>query len=124
MKYEDYEELTKDLTADNAVDIVRSMLEKLKSDVIETEAATATYEEKLSDMNDKYKSLQVDYIQKFTSQAGGVEEEEEEEDETEAVEKEIEEMLKEAQKGKVRNYGINKFTVMESRKKQISKVCI
>ena len=94
MKYEDYEELTKDLTPDNAVDIVRSMLEKVKSDVIETEAATTAYEGKLSDMNDKYKSLQVDYIQKFTSQAGGVEEEEE--DETEAVEKEIEEMLKEA----------------------------
>ena len=94
MKYEDYEELTKDLTPDNAVDIVRSMLEKLKSDVIETEAATTTYEEKLADVNDKYKSLQVDYIQKFTSQAGGVEVEEE--DETEAVEKEIEEMLKEA----------------------------
>lgn len=94
MKYEDYEELTKDLTADNAVDIVRSMLEKVKSDAMETEASTTTYEEKLSAMNDKYKSLQVDYIQKFTSQAGGVEVEEE--DETEAIDKEIEEMLKEA----------------------------
>lgn len=94
MKYEDYEELTKDLTADNAVDIVRSMLEKVKSDATETEALTTTYEGKLSDMNDKYKSLQVDYIQKFTSQAGGVEVEEE--DKTEAIDKEIEEMLKEA----------------------------
>ena len=94
MKYEDYEELAKDLTPDNAVDIVRSMLEKVKSDAMETEALTTTYEGKLADVNDKYKSLQVDYIQKFTSQAGGVEVEEE--DETEAVEKEIEEMLKEA----------------------------
>ena len=94
MKYEDYEELTKDLTADNAVDIVRSMLEKVKSDAMEIEAATTAYEEKLSDMNGKYKSLQVDYIQKFTSQAGAPDAEEE--DETEAVEKEIEEMLKEA----------------------------
>lgn len=95
MKYEDYEELAKDLTPDNAVDTVRSMLEKLKSDVVETEAATTAYEEKLSDINDKYKSLQVDYIQKFTSQAGESNAGEEE-DETEAVEKEIEEMLKEA----------------------------
>lgn len=94
MKYEDYEELAKDLTADNAVDIVRSMLEKVKSDAMETEASTTTYEEKLSAMNDKYKTLQVDYIQKFTSQAGGVEVEEE--DKTEAIDKEIEEMLKEA----------------------------
>lgn len=94
MKYEDYEALTKDLTAENAVDIVRGMLEKVKSDAIETEAETTTYEEKLSDMNDKYKSLQVDYIQKFTSQTGAPDVEEV--DETEAVEKEIEEMLKEA----------------------------
>ena len=94
MKYEDYEELTKDLTADNALDIVRSMLEKVKSDAMETEAATTTYGEKLSAMNDKYKALQVDYIQKFTSQSGVVEVDEE--DETEAIEKEIENMLKEA----------------------------
>ena len=48
MKYEDYEELTKDLTADNAFDIVRSMLEKVKSDAMETEALTTAYEGKLS----------------------------------------------------------------------------
>ena len=95
MKYEDYEELTKGLTPDNAVDIVRSMLEKVKSDAMENEAAATDYEGKLSAMNDKYKSLQVDYIQKFTSQAGESNAGEEE-DETEAVEKEIEEMLKEA----------------------------
>ena len=94
MKYEDYEELTKELTTDNAIDIVRSMLEKVKSDAMETEAATTEYEARLSAMSDKYKALQVDYIQKFTSQAGEVEVKEE--DETEAIEKEIENMLKEA----------------------------
>ena len=91
MKFEDYEEISSGLTPENAVDIVRSILEKLKTDIVETDATTADLQNKIESANDKYKSLQVDYIQKFTSQSSDIEYREDEEDVD--VEKEIEAAL-------------------------------
>lgn len=80
MKFEDYEEISSGLTPENAVDIVRSILEKLKTDIAETDAVTADLQNKIESANDKYKSLQIDYIQKFTSQSSDVDKEDEEDD--------------------------------------------
>lgn len=92
MKYEDYEALTADLSADNAVDVVRQIMEQLKLDMVADEAIVAELNSKLEAMNDKYKALQIDYIQKFTS-ATGEETVDNDEDEID-VESEIEEIMK------------------------------
>ena len=92
MKCEDYEELTKDLTTDNAVDIVRSMLEKAQTDSVAYDEEIADFSKKLEDSENRYKALQVDYIQKFTSSSA---EEEKEEDEESSIETEIENIMKE-----------------------------
>lgn len=91
MKFEDYDEIASGLTPENAVDTVRSILEKLKTDIVETDAATADLQNKIESANEKYKSLQIDYIQKFTSQSSDAIEDEEEDDVD--VEKEIEAAL-------------------------------
>ena len=48
MKYSDYEALGSTATAENALSVVMQMLEKVKSDAMETEALTTAYEGKLS----------------------------------------------------------------------------
>ena len=70
MKYEEYEAIAKDLNADNALDIVKSLLEKAKSDSLTDEALRVTMTEELEQTKQKYKDLQVDYIQHFIGAAG------------------------------------------------------
>lgn len=69
MKYTDYEALAKDVTADNAVDVVRSMLEKAQQDSVAYDAEIAALNEKITESDSKYKDLQVDYIKRFTSES-------------------------------------------------------
>ena len=45
MKYEEYEAIAKDLNADNALDIVKSLLEKAKSDSLTDEGLRVTMTE-------------------------------------------------------------------------------
>lgn len=92
MKYEDYEAIGSGATAENALETVMKMLEKAKTDSVEYDAEIADLSKKLEDSENKYKSLQVDYIQKFTSSSS---EEVEEVDEDVSVETEIENIMKE-----------------------------
>ena len=92
MKYADYEGIGSTATAENALDVVMQLLEKAKADSVEYDAEIADMNKKLEDSENKYKSLQVDYIQKFTNSSSDVVEEGDDED---AVEKEIEDIMKE-----------------------------
>lgn len=92
MKYEDYEAIGSGATAENALETVMKMLEKAKVDAVEYDAEIADLSKKLEDSENKYKALQVDYIQKFTSSSS---EEVEEVDEDVSVETEIENIMKE-----------------------------
>lgn len=92
MKYEEYANIAKDVNADNALEVVQSLLEKAKTDSVEYDAEIADMSKKLEDNETKYKALQVDYIQKFTNSSSDVVEEGDDED---AVEKEIEDIMKE-----------------------------
>ena len=67
------------------------LLEKAKTDSVEYDAEIADMSKKLEDSENKYKALQVDYIQKFTNSSSDVVEEGDDED---AVEKEIEDIMK------------------------------
>lgn len=91
MKYEDYEAIGSGVTAENALETVMKMLEKAKTDSVEYDAEIADLSKKLEDSENKYKALQVDYIQKFTSSSS---EEVEEVDEDVSVETEIENIMK------------------------------
>ena len=92
MKYTDYESIGSTATAENALDVVMQLLEKAKTDSVEYDAEIADMSKKLEDSETKYKALQVDYIQKFTNSSSDVVEEVDDED---AVEKEIEGIMKE-----------------------------
>ena len=92
MKYTDYEAIGSIATAENALDVVMQLLEKAKTDSVEYDAEIADMSKKLEDSENKYKALQVDYIQKFTNSSSDVVEEGDDED---AVEKEIEDIMKE-----------------------------
>lgn len=92
MKYTDYEAIGSTATAENALDVVMQLLEKAKTDSVEYDAEIADLSKKLEDSDNKYKALQVDYIQKFTSSSS---EEVEEVDEDVSVETEIENIMKE-----------------------------
>ena len=92
MKYADYETIGSTATAENALDVVMQLLEKAKTDSVEYDAEIAEMSKKLEDSETKYKALQVDYIQKFTNSSSDVVEEVDDED---AVEKEIEDIMKE-----------------------------
>ena len=92
MKYTDYEAIVSTATAENALDVVMQLLEKAKTDSVEYDAEIADMSKKLEDSETKYKALQVDYIQKFTNSSSDVVEEGDDED---AVEKEIEGIMKE-----------------------------
>lgn len=69
MKYAEYEALAKDVTADNALDTVRAMLEKAQTDAIEYDTEIAALNDKITESDNKYKDLQVDYIKRFTSES-------------------------------------------------------
>lgn len=88
MQYTDYEELAKDLTPDNALDTVKTMLEKLKADTLTDEAQITAMQTELEQTKQKYKDLQVDYIQKFIGASGSEAEEEDTEAQAEAELKE------------------------------------
>ena len=92
MKYTDYEAIGSTATAETALDVVMQLLEKAKTDSVEYDAEIADMSKKLEDSETKYKALQVDYIQKFTNSSSDVVEEGDDED---AVEKEIEDIMKE-----------------------------
>ena len=92
MKYTDYEAIGSTATEENALDVVMQLLEKAKTDSVEYDAEIADMSKKLEDSENKYKALQVDYIQKFTNSSSDVVEEGDDED---AVEKEIEDIMKE-----------------------------
>lgn len=92
MKYTDYEAIGSTATAENALDVVMQLLEKAKTDSVEYDAEIADMSKKLEDSENKYKALQVDYIQKFTNSSSDVVEDGDDED---AVEKEIEDIMKE-----------------------------
>lgn len=92
MKYTDYEAIGSTATSENALEVVMQLLEKAKTDSVEYDAEIADMSKKLEDSENKYKALQVDYIQKFTNSSSDVVEEGDDED---AVEKEIEDIMKE-----------------------------
>ena len=92
MKYTDYEDIGSTATPEKALDVVMQLLEKAKTDSVEYDAEIADMSKKLEDSENKYKALQVDYIQKFTNSSSDVVEEVDDED---AVEKEIEDIMKE-----------------------------
>lgn len=95
MKYEDYENIAKGLTTENAPDIVKQLLENIKADTESIEALTKSNEEKET----KIRDLQDTNIKLFLSQTGKADddspsEEELEEQEHTAVETEIDNILK------------------------------
>lgn len=92
MKYEDYEGMTAELTADNALETITAMLEKLKTDIMENDASVEASAQAYAELEQKYKELQVEYIKKFTSESSEAEPEETEEVDTieEAIEAIIE----------------------------------
>lgn len=95
MKYEEYEAIAKTLTTENAPEILKTMLENIKTDTENLESLTKTLEEKES----KIRDLQDTNIKLFLS-AGtgkaddGPSEEELAEQEHKAVEDEIDNILK------------------------------
>ena len=94
MKYEEYEAIAKQLTAENAPDIVSQMLAGIKADTESIEALTQSNTE----MDKKIRDLQDTNIKLFLSQTGKADdaksEEEAAEEERKAVETEIDNILK------------------------------
>lgn len=95
MKYEDYENIAKGLTSENAPDIVRQLLENIKTDTENIEALHKSNQ----DQEKKIRDLQDTNIKLFLSQTGkaedgGSEDEPSAEETKKAVENEIENILK------------------------------
>jgi hypothetical protein len=95
MKYEDYENIAKGLTTENAPDIVSQLLENIKADTESIEVLTKSNEEKEA----KIKDLQDTNIKLFLSRSSGKaddgpSEEELAEEAAVAVENEISALLK------------------------------
>lgn len=67
MKYEEYANIAKDVNADNALEVVQSLLEKAKSDANMVEAEKTDLQAKLDANTSKMKDMQADYIHKFMS---------------------------------------------------------
>ena len=95
MKYEDYENIAKGLTTENAPDIVGQLLENIKADTESIESLTKSLDEKEM----KIRDLQDTNIKLFLSQTGKADddspsEEELAEERNKAVEDEITNILK------------------------------
>lgn len=95
MKYEEYEAIAKTLTAENAPDIVKQMLEGIKADTTAFESMAQTNAE----MDKKIRDLQDTNIKLFLSQTGKADDDapDEEalaEERQKAVETEIDAILK------------------------------
>ena len=95
MKYEDYENIAKGLTTENAPDVVKQLLENIKADTESIEALTKSNEEK----DTKIRDLQDTNIKLFLSQTGKANDDAKDdealvEEEHKAVETEIDNILK------------------------------
>lgn len=94
MKYEEYEAIAKTLTAENAPDVVKQMLDGIKADTESIEALMQSNVE----LDRKVRDLQDTNIRLFLSQTGkandGPSEEELAEEADKAVENEIDALLK------------------------------
>ena len=95
MKYEEYEAIAKTLTAENAPDVVRQMLDGIKVDTTAFESMVKTNEE----LDKKVRDLQDTNIRLFLSQTGKADDDSPSEEELaakeqETVDHEIESLLK------------------------------
>lgn len=83
MKYEDYEGIAQKLTAENAPEVLKTMLDSVKEDLAERDALKAVQAEQEA----KIKDLQDTNIKLFLSQTGKAEQDEDTETEEEKIEK-------------------------------------
>lgn len=82
MKYEDYEGIAQKLTAENAPEVLKTMLDSVKEDLAERDALKAVQAEQEA----KIKDLQDTNIKLFLSQTGKAEQDGDTETEEEKIE--------------------------------------
>lgn len=82
MNYEDYEGIAQKLTAENAPEVLKTMLNSVKEDLAERDALKAVQAEQEA----KIKDLQDTNIKLFLSQTGKAEQDEDTETEEEKIE--------------------------------------
>lgn len=82
MKYEDYEGIAQKLTAENAPEVLKTMLDSVKEDLAERDAL----KEVQAEQEAKIKDLQDTNIKLFLSQTGKAEQDEDTETEEEKIE--------------------------------------
>ena len=82
MKYEDYEGIAQKLTAENAPEVLKTMLDSVKEDLAERDALKVVQAEQEA----KIKDLQDTNIKLFLSQTGKAEQDEDTETEEEKIE--------------------------------------
>ena len=90
INYNDYEEIAKDVTAENALDVITTMLAKAK---VASEAEVTDLKDQLQKSKDKYDELRVDYIHKFIGNSAHAEDLHDEEAEREAENNRIREII-------------------------------
>lgn len=83
MKYEDYEGIAQNLTTENAPEVIKTMLDAVKSDLAERDALMSVKAEQEA----KIKDLQDTNIKLFLSQTGKAEQDEDTETEEEKIDK-------------------------------------
>lgn len=83
MKYEDYEGIAQKLTTENAPEVIKTMLDAVKSDLSERDALMSVKAEQEA----KIKDLQDTNIKLFLSQTGKAEQDEDTETEEEKIDK-------------------------------------
>ena len=83
MKYEDYEGIAQKLTTENAPEVMKTMLDAVKSDLAERDALMPVKAEQEA----KIKDLQDTNIKLFLSQTGKAEQDEDTETEEEKIDK-------------------------------------
>ena len=83
MKYEDYECIAQKLTTENAPEVMKTMLDAVKSDLAERDTLMSVKEEQEA----KIKDLQDTNIKLFLSQTGKAEQDEDKETEEEKIDK-------------------------------------
>lgn len=83
MKYEDYEGIAQKLTTENAPEVMKTMLDAVKSDLAERDALMSVKAEQEA----KIKDLQDTNIKLFLSQTGKAEQDEDTETEEEKIDK-------------------------------------
>ena len=93
INYNDYEEIAKDVTAENALDVITTMLAKAKEDSVASEAEVTDLKDQLKKSKDKYDELRVDYIDKFIGNSAQAEDLHDEEAEREAENNRIREII-------------------------------